>query len=107
MPRFIHYRRNQKFFRLSVTTQCYPVIIAHLPDANLFVHRVPWKHSVWTISEEVSGGRVCGAYKTRQLAITSIQKKMHNTTPQLFATARRSLIRRIGGPVAHLPLIKI
>ena len=101
--RYVHYRSDKIFYRRPVE-HGYAFSVAHIPAAVFFAHRIPWKKTVWTCSEEVSGARIGGEHDTRRQAIQAAKAKLATVDVQEFKRTQRRSLKYCGGPVALMPL---
>lgn len=104
ITRYVHFREDGRNYRRAVA-RWYLVVAKHLPNITFFAHRIPWKPSMWTVSEQVSGSRAgAGEHKTRHEAITAARLKFDTVNIDEFIEKRRRAINFLGGSVSTLPL---
>ena len=105
---FVHFYDDKaippSFYRRPVS-RGYPLRIAHLPKIVFFAHRIPWKLSTWTVSDDVSGSRIGGEYSTRHEAIKAALEKLASVDEANFERTLRRVLIHTGGPVIKMPLM--
>ena len=101
---YVHCRRREIFYRCPVL-RGYLLKISHLPKIVVFAHRIPWKLSKWTVSDDVSGSRMGGEHSTRRAAIEAARIKLALVDEANYERTLLRALKHTGGPVISMPLL--